>query len=101
MSEEPENKKTRAKKASKKRTKPHIKKMALKYEAALQKCRKELSAWKLRTVEEEPSGRHAKEFYRDVVRLAESEGFEPRIAKYAGSDEPDIEPASLTGKYPF
>ena len=76
--------------------------MALKYEAALQKCRKELNVWKRRLVDEEPDGRHAKEFYRGVVRLAESEGFEPKKVIYAGKDETtELQPPSMLSDKPF
>lgn len=91
--------KPKKKKAGKKLS-PALKKMALKYEAALQKCRKELNVWKRTTVDEEPNGRHAKEFYREVVLLAESEGFEPKKVIYAGKDE-TVElqpPPMLSGK---
>ena len=93
------NKKT--KKPAKKRVSARIKRMALKYEAAWKKIYSDTNGWKRAVVKEEPSGRHARELYHEVVTLAESEGFEPRRAKYAGeAEDPDVKPSMITGKHP-
>jgi len=93
--------KPKKKRASKKLS-PAMKKMALKYEAALQKCTEELSPWKIEAIKEDPRGRHARPFYREVARLAESEGFEPKRVVYAGAGTPTpaLEPSMLSGKAP-
>ena len=104
MSEKkPANKKAKksSKKPAKKRVSARIKRMALKYEAAWKKVYSETDNWKRAIVEEEPSGRHAKELYHAAVVLAESEGFEPRKAKYAGeAEDSDVIPSMITGKHP-
>jgi len=87
-----------AKKPAKKRASARIKKMALKYEAAWKVIYNESNGWKRTMLREEPDGRHAKELYHAVVALAESEGFEPVRAIYAGDTEgKELEPPMLSG----
>ena len=85
----------------KKRISARLKKLALRYEAAWKTVFGAADPWKRRVIDEEPSGRHAKELYHEAAMLAESEGFEPKRAIYAGKDGPasdDIFPEMITGK---
>ena len=84
-----------------KRLSAKTKKMALKYEAAWKTILGAADPWKRRMVDEEPDGRHARELYHEAAMLAESEGFEPKKAIYAGKGGPtsdDIFPEMITGK---
>ena len=75
--------------------------MSQKYECAWNKFYAEAPSWKKDVISSYPTGRQGREFSSEIARqaasLAESPNFKPKLAKYLGQVEKDVEPQMLSG----
>ncbi|MAH50573.1 hypothetical protein CMI37_32430 [Candidatus Pacearchaeota archaeon] len=71
--------------------------MAQKYECAWNKSFYDAPKWIQETVISEPTGRHASDLAKRAASLAESPNFKPKLAKYLGPVEEDVQPEMLSG----